>query len=145
MGEGAHDRARARLLLLADSAFPTGAFAHSWGLEWAVRAGWVTDAGSLAAWTRDALRFGIAPLDGRAVARAAAVTAPGTESAPFRARSRFRARSGQSGSWPASATRSPASSRPAKRARPEASLADRCSALPRTRCPRCGIIPPTRA
>ena len=81
MGEGAHDRARARLLLLADSAFPTGAFAHSWGLEWAVRAGWVTDAASLAAWTRDALRFGIAPLDGRAVARAAAVTAPGTESA----------------------------------------------------------------
>ena len=79
MAEGAHDRARARLLLLADSAFPTGAFAHSWGLEWAVRAGWVTDAGSLAAWTRDALRFGIAPLDGRAVARAAAVTAPGTE------------------------------------------------------------------
>ena len=82
MSEGAHDRARARLLLLADSAFPTGAFAHSWGLEWAVRAGWVTDAGSLAAWTRDALRFGIAPLDGRAVARAAAVTAPRTESVP---------------------------------------------------------------
>ena len=79
MGEGAYDRARARLLLLADSAFPTGAFAHSWGLEWAVQAGWVTDAGSLVAWTRDALRFGIAPLDGRAVARAAAVTAPGTE------------------------------------------------------------------
>ena len=79
MGEGAHDRARARLLLLADSAFPTGAFAHSWGLEWAVRAGWVTDAASLAAWTRDALRFGVAPLAGQAVARAAAVT--DTESA----------------------------------------------------------------
>ncbi len=82
MGEGAHDRARARLLLLADSAFPTGAFAHSWGLEWAVRAGWVTDAASLAAWTRDALRFGVAPLAGRAVARAAAVTDAGAEPAP---------------------------------------------------------------
>ena len=86
MDEAARDGARARLLLLADSAFPTGAFAHSWGLEWAVRAGWVNDAASLAAWTRDALRFGVAPLAGRAVARAAAVTdadaasAPGTES-----------------------------------------------------------------
>ena len=64
------ERALARLLLLADSAFPTGAFAHSWGLEWAVRSGWVTDAASLAAWIRDALRFGVAPLEGRAVARA---------------------------------------------------------------------------
>jgi len=80
MDEAARDGARARLLLLADSAFPTGAFAHSWGLEWAVRAGWVTDAAGLAAWIRDALRFGVAPLAGRAVARAAAVTAPGTES-----------------------------------------------------------------
>ena len=64
------ERALARLLLLADSAFPTGAFAHSWGLEWAVRSGWVTDAAALAAWIRDALRFGVAPLEGRAVARA---------------------------------------------------------------------------
>ena len=64
------ERALARLLLLADSAFPTGAFAHSWGLEWAVRSGWVTDAASLAAWIREALQFGVAPLEGRAVARA---------------------------------------------------------------------------
>ena len=81
MDDGARDGARARLLLLADSAFPTGVFAHSWGLEWAVRAGWVTDAAGLLAWAREALRFGVAPLSGRAVARAAAVTAPGTESA----------------------------------------------------------------
>ncbi|MCY4373565.1 MAG: hypothetical protein OXC31_07280 [Spirochaetaceae bacterium] len=80
MDTGMRDGARARLLLLADSSFPTGAFAHSWGLEWAVRSGWVTDAASLLTWTRDALRFGVAPLSGRAVACAAAMAAPGTES-----------------------------------------------------------------
>lgn len=58
-----------RLLVLADSAFPTGAFAHSWGLEWAVRRGWVTGGDNLFEWVRDALHFGVAPLEGRAVAR----------------------------------------------------------------------------
>ena len=58
-----------RLLVLADSALPTGAFAHSWGLEWAVRRGWVTGAHDLRDWIDDALRFGVAPLEGRAVAR----------------------------------------------------------------------------
>ena len=67
----AGDRARARLLVLADSALPTGAFAHSWGLEWAVRAGWVTDAATLERWTREVVRLGVAPLDGQAVVRAA--------------------------------------------------------------------------
>ncbi len=60
-----------RLLVLADSAFPTGAYAHSWGLEWAIRSGWVTGAVDLHPWIRDALRFGVAPLEGRAVARGA--------------------------------------------------------------------------
>lgn len=60
-----------RLLVLADSAFPTGAFAHSWGLEWAVRRGWVTGAHDLFDWIRDALHFGVAPLEGLAVARTA--------------------------------------------------------------------------
>ena len=62
---------QSRLLVLADSAFPTGAFAHSWGLEWAIRAGWVTGAADLYPWIVDALRFGVAPLEGRVVARSA--------------------------------------------------------------------------
>lgn len=68
--EARDDRKLGRLLLLADSAFPTGAFAHSWGLEWAIRRGWVTGAASLSAWIRDAVRYGAAPLEGRAVVRA---------------------------------------------------------------------------
>lgn len=63
-----------RLLVLADSAFPTGAFAHSWGLEWAIRNGSVADSAGLAAWIGDAVRYGVAPLEGRAVARARLVT-----------------------------------------------------------------------
>ena len=75
MGAGAaRSAAHGRLLVLADSAFPTGAFAHSWGLEWAVRGGWVTGAADLYPWVRDALHFGVAPLEGRVVARAVRLT-----------------------------------------------------------------------
>lgn len=83
------DRELSRLLLLADSAFPTGAFAHSWGLEWAIRRGWVTGAASLSAWIRDAVRYGVAALEGRAVVRALqAAQAP----APQQSRARRLAR-----------------------------------------------------
>ena len=73
--EGLQSLQQGRLLVLADSAFPTGAFAHSWGLEWAVRRGWVTGADDLYDWIRDALHFGVAPLEGRAVARSARYSA----------------------------------------------------------------------
>ncbi len=73
--------AHGRLLVLADSAFPTGAFAHSWGLEWAVRRGWVRGADDLYPWVRDALHFGVAPLEGRAVVRTVLLTATGQERA----------------------------------------------------------------
>ena len=47
-----------RLLTWLSPAFPTGAFAYSQGLEWAVEAGDVTDRDSLREWLRDVLRFG---------------------------------------------------------------------------------------
>ncbi len=61
--------------MLADSAFPTGAFAHSWGLECAIRGSQVTGAADLYPWIRDALRFGVAPMEGRAVAQGAQLAA----------------------------------------------------------------------
>ena len=39
-------------------AFPTGAFAYSHGIEWAVEAGDVRDGATLRAWVEDVLRFG---------------------------------------------------------------------------------------
>ena len=53
-----------------DSASPPGPSPTPWGLEWAIRNGSVADSASLAAWIGDAVRYGVAPLEGRAVARA---------------------------------------------------------------------------
>lgn len=39
-------------------AFPTGGFAYSHGLEWAIEAQDITDAATLSGWLRDVLRFG---------------------------------------------------------------------------------------
>jgi urease accessory protein len=47
-----------RLLAWLSPAFPTGGFAWSHGIEWAVAAGDVTDAAGLQAWAEDVLRHG---------------------------------------------------------------------------------------
>jgi urease accessory protein len=46
------------LLAWLSQAFPTGAFAYSHGLEWAVEAGDITDGDSLQDWLTDVLTFG---------------------------------------------------------------------------------------
>jgi len=52
-----------RLLLWSSPAFPVGAFAHSHGLEWAIGAGDVRDAATLAEWVEDALTLGAGRTD----------------------------------------------------------------------------------
>ena len=47
-----------RLLAWLSPAFPTGGFAYSHGIEWAVAAGDIGDAASLRAWVEDVLRHG---------------------------------------------------------------------------------------
>jgi len=47
-----------RLLCFASPAFPTGGFAYSHGLEWAVECGDVKDEASLSAWLDDVMRYG---------------------------------------------------------------------------------------
>ena len=58
-----------RLLHLASPALPTGAFAHSQGLEYAVVAGWVHDQASAAVWMQGLLRHGLQTLEVPALAR----------------------------------------------------------------------------
>jgi urease accessory protein len=52
------DAALVRLLTWLSPAFPTGAFAYSHGLEWAVEAGDVQDEAGVRAWVADALAHG---------------------------------------------------------------------------------------
>jgi urease accessory protein len=58
------------LLQLADSGFPSGAFAHSFGLETAIDERRVIDAASLEAWLRTYLNDSLTTLDGGAMALA---------------------------------------------------------------------------
>lgn len=57
------ERALLRLLHLVSPALPTGAFAYSQGLEWAVECGWVRDPSTLEEWLSDQLGEGLARLD----------------------------------------------------------------------------------
>ncbi|HTX02328.1 MAG TPA: urease accessory UreF family protein [Candidatus Acidoferrales bacterium] len=61
----------AQILVLADSAFPTGAFGHSFGLETAIVEGRAVDADGVQAWISAFLLDGLATLDAAALVLAA--------------------------------------------------------------------------
>jgi len=52
-----------RLMHLVSPSLPTGAFAYSQGLEWAVEAGWVESAMDLQAWLADLLETNLSRVD----------------------------------------------------------------------------------
>jgi urease accessory protein len=60
---GEHDRRLVRLLQLASPALPVGAYSYSQGLEAAVEARIVCDAGSAGAWIADVLVFSMSRLE----------------------------------------------------------------------------------
>ena len=57
------DLALVRLLHLVSPTLPTGAFAYSQGVEWAVEAGWLRNAADLEDWAMDQLEQSVARLD----------------------------------------------------------------------------------
>lgn len=58
------------VLNLSDAGFPTGAHGHSGGLEYAIQAGWVFDAATLAGWCQRSLETSVRTLDLRAAVKA---------------------------------------------------------------------------
>lgn len=58
------EAARLRAVQLLSPAFPTGGFAYSQGLEWAMAEGAVRDAATLTDWLRDGLVHGVGWSDG---------------------------------------------------------------------------------
>lgn len=65
------------LLQFADSSFPIGTFAHSYGLEQLVRDGQLGDAGALEGFVRSTLSLQLADAEARATATACAAAARG--------------------------------------------------------------------
>ncbi len=57
------DHSLLRLLQLSSVSLPVGGFAFSQGLEYAIEAGWVSDAESTATWIEDQLFFSLASTD----------------------------------------------------------------------------------
>ena len=71
MNHKASKRTQRRLLYLlqvANSFFPTGAFSHSYGFETLIEREIISDAKTLETHCRDWLLYGVAPVDGAAVA-----------------------------------------------------------------------------
>src|SRR3954447_20940697 len=66
-------------LQLADSAFPTGAYAHSQGLEGMVRRGLVRDAAGVAEFLAQSLAWSLIPADGVALLNAHRAAASGEQ------------------------------------------------------------------
>ncbi len=52
-----------RLLQLVSPSLPTGSFTYSQGIEWAVEAGWVSNARQLKAWLQEQIKNNLARLD----------------------------------------------------------------------------------
>lgn len=57
------DTSLLRLLHLASPSLPTGAFAYSQAVEWAVDAGWIQDGPDLKGWLHDLLRHNLSRVD----------------------------------------------------------------------------------
>jgi urease accessory protein len=64
------DGALLRLLQLASPALPVGAYSYSEGLEYAIEAGWVTNAAELRQWLEDGLRAGSVQIEAAIMGRA---------------------------------------------------------------------------